>query len=318
MSSPDVSVVICTYDRPAGLIETLRSVQGQTNALGLTIEIVVIDNHPSQNGRAAAQAATGPFPTRVVTELTRNMSTLRNRGFAKATAPLAALIDDDEVAAPDWLDQLVGALRATGAAIAVGPRLARFETGAPPAYDPQARQFIRDLGLPDRADIPLAWPSGKPRHGLGTGNSLFDLAACFGDGEPAMREAFGDAGGEDFELFMRLYRRGRRLVWAAGAIVTETVAAHRTAPAYRFVRTRREAQHYVSIYLDGAARPRLTAAELWLKGLAQTAVGAAWSAVTFEFGSNRRVAGRMMLANGLGKLRWMRPIGYIPEAKFKR
>jgi hypothetical protein len=117
---------------------------------------------------------------------------------------------------------------------------------------------------------------------------------------------------------MRLYRRGRRLVWAAGAIVTETVAAHRTAPAYRFVRTRREAQHYVSIYLDGAARPRLTAAELWLKGLAQTAVGAAWSAVTFEFGSNRRVAGRMMLANGLGKLRWMRPIGYIPEAKFKR
>jgi glycosyltransferase involved in cell wall biosynthesis len=124
VSSPDVSVVICTYDRPAGLIETLRSVQGQTNALGLTIEIVVIDNHPSQNGRAAAQAATGPFPTRVVTELTRNMSTLRNRGFAKATAPLAALIDDDEVAAPDWLDQLVGALRATGAAIAVGPRRA--------------------------------------------------------------------------------------------------------------------------------------------------------------------------------------------------
>ena len=41
--SLDCSIVIATYDRPAALAETLRSCQAQTNALGLTGEIV---DHP--------------------------------------------------------------------------------------------------------------------------------------------------------------------------------------------------------------------------------------------------------------------------------
>ena len=311
----DCSIVIATYDRPEGLAETLASCLAQTNALGLTGEIVVIDNHPSQSGKAVAQAAAGalPWPVRHVTELTRNMSTLRNRGFAEARGALLAFIDDDETAAPDWLDQLVGALRAADADIAVGPRLARFSAGSPPAYDPTGGQFVRDLHLPDGALVELTAASGKPRYGLGTGNSLFDTARCFAGGEPAMREAFGDAGGEDAELFVRLHRRGRRIVWAAKAFVTETVPAHRTSVAYRLTRTLREAQHYVSIYRDGAKRPRLTALELWAKGFAQVAAGGLWAALTLEFLSNQRLSARILIANGLGKLRWTRPVGYINE-----
>lgn len=310
----DLSIVVCTYDRPPSLDATLRSCLAQTNALGLSIEIVVVDNHPSGNGRPVVEALAGgaSWPVRYVTELTRNMSTLRNRGFAEARGPLVAFIDDDEVAEPVWLDQLVGALRATDADIAVGPRLAVF-AGEAPSYDPTGSQFVRDLGLPDRALIPLTAPSGKPRYGLGTGNSLFDASRCFPHGEPAMREAFGDAGGEDAELFVRLYGQGRRIVWAAKAVVTETVAPHRTAVTYRLIRVRREAQHYVSIYLDATPRPRLTWAKLMAKGLAQTIVGFAFSAVTFEFGSRRRLAGRVLMEHGLGKLLWKRAVGYIAE-----
>jgi succinoglycan biosynthesis protein ExoM len=312
----DVSIVIATYDRPEGLAATLSSCLAQTNALGLTGEIVVIDNHPSQSGKPVAEAAAGAlaWPIRHVAELTRNMSVLRNRGFNEARGALLAFIDDDEVAAPDWLDQLVGTLRAAEAAIAVGPRLARFLAGAPPAYDPTGAQFMRDLHLPDGALVDLTAPSGKPNYGLGTGNSLFDLGKCFGDGEPAMREAFGDAGGEDAELFVRLHRRGRRIVWAAHAFVTETVPPHRTAVPYRLTRTLREAQHYVAIYRDGAKRPRLTTAELWTKGAAQIVVGGLWAGLTLEFLSNRRLSARILIANGLGKMRWTNPIGYINES----
>jgi glycosyltransferase involved in cell wall biosynthesis len=310
----DLTVVIATYDRPAGLAATLASCLAQTNALGLKAEILVLDNHPSQNGRAVVEAlAPHPWPVRHLTELTRNMSLLRNRGFGEARAPLVAFIDDDEVAAPDWLDRLVGALREAGAAIAVGPRRAVFAAGAPPAYDPAGAQFVRDLGLPDGADVELTAPSGKPRYGLGTGNSLFHLERCFGDGEPAMRERFGDAGGEDSELFIRLHRKGRRIVWAAKAVVTETVTAHRTEIGYRLTRTLREAQHYVSIYRDGARRPRLTAIELWLKGVVQIVFGGLVTVATFEFASSRRLTGRLLIANGLGKLTWVRPVGYIQE-----
>ena len=313
--SMDCSIVIATYDRPGGLAETLASCLNQTNALGLTGEIVVLDNHPSQSGGPVAEAAAGalPWPIRHVTELTRNMSTLRNRGFSEARGRMLAFIDDDEVAAPDWLDQLVGALRRADADIAVGPRLARFVAGAPPAYDPSGAQFVRDLKLADGALVALTAPSGKPNYGLGTGNSLFDLARCFGDGEPAMREAFGDAGGEDAELFVRLHRKGRRIVWAARAFVTETVPTQRTAVQYRLTRTLREAQHYVSIYRDGARRPKLTALELWAKGLLQIAAGGLWALVTLEYLSDERLSGRLLISNGLGKITWANPVGYINE-----
>lgn len=310
----DLSIAICTYDRPEGLAATLRSCLGQANALGLAIEIVVIDNHPSGSALAVVEAmAPGAvFPLRYVTELTRNMSTLRNRGFSESRGALVAMIDDDEVAAPDWLDQLVGALRAADADIAVGPRLATFQDG-PPAYDPTGAHFVRDLHLPDGALIPLTKPSGKPRYGLGTGNSLFDVTRCFPGGEAAMREAFGDAGGEDAELFVRLHRQGRRIVWAGKAFVTEAVAPHRTEVAYRLIRVRRETQHYVTIYLDGARQPGLAWATLMAKGLLQLAAGALLAAVTFEFGSRRRLAGRLLMEHGLGKLMWRRAVGYIAE-----
>lgn len=313
----DLTLAILTYDRPLGLAATLRSCMAQTNGLGLSIEIVVIDNHPDGGGRAVVEAvqAGSPWPIRYVSDLTRNMATLRNRGFTEARGRWLAVIDDDETAAEDWTDVLVEALQKTGADIAVGPRFAVFEAGAPPAYDPEGRQFVRDLNLPDLAEIELTERSGRPRYGLGTGNSIFDMRRCFPDGEAAMREAFGDAGGEDAELFVRLHRQGRRIVWAARARVTETVSRNRTEIPYRLVRTRRETQHYVSIYIDGATHPMLARMELVAKGLIQIAVGGALTLLTLEQGSVTRLRWRTLVAHGLGKLTWHRPVGFIDETK---
>lgn len=314
-ASPDLTLAILTYDRPAGLEATLRSCLAQQNRLNLSIEIVVVDNHPSGSGRAVVEAmsADSAWPIRYVSDLTRNMATLRNRGFAEARGRWLAVIDDDETAADDWTDALVGALQATDADIAVGPRFAVFEAGAPPAYDPEGRQFVRDLNLPDLAEVELTGPSGRPRYGLGTGNSIFDMARCFPNGEAAMREAFGDAGGEDAELFVRLHRQGRRIIWAARARVTEVVSRNRTEVPYRLIRTRRETQHYVSIYVDGAANPALARVELFAKGLIQTVVGGVMVLLTLEWRSERRLRWRILLEHGLGKLTWRQPVGFIDE-----
>lgn len=314
-ATPDLSIVVATYDRPQHLALTLRSCLEQRNALGLTLELVVIDNHPTGSGRAVCEALAGEavFPIRYVTDLTRNMATLRNRGFAEAQGHWLAFIDDDEVADPDWSDALVGAARATDADMVVGPRLAVFEGGAAPAYDPTGSQFTRDLHLPDLAEIVLTAPDGKPRYGLGTGNSLFNLARCYVPGHGPMRESFGDAGGEDAELFVRLHRTGRRIVWTTGALVTETVPIHRTLPPYRLIRTVRETQHYVSIYLDGAKNPRLAGAVLMAKGIAQICAGNLLALATWEFCSKTRLKGRLLVAHGRGKLRWRKSVGYITE-----
>lgn len=318
MSQADVSIVVATYDRPLLLAETLSSVIGQQNTLELEREIVVIDNHPSENGREVVEdlASRSAIPLHYVPDPVRNMSALRNRGFAESRGRWVAFIDDDEVADHDWLDELISAARDTNAQIAVGPRLAKFAVGRAPDYDPTGSQFARDLHLPDRSLIELTAPDGKPRYGLGTGNSLFDVPACFPDRAAPMRLEFGDAGGEDAELFVRLHRQGRKIVWAAKACVTETVPAHRTTAAYRLIRTRRETQHYVSIYLDAARRPALVWASLTAKGLAQLVVGFAIAVATGEFGSETQLTGRLLMAHGLGKLTWRRPVGYIVEPKF--
>ena len=315
MSSVDVSIVIATYNRPAQLAQTLWSCLGQSNRLGQAIEIVVIDNHPSGNGRVVAEQmdASSPYPIRYLADPVRNMSALRNRGFAEARGRWVAIIDDDEVADHDWLDELIGAAQAKDADIVVGPRLARFATGRPPAYDPTGADFVRDLGLKDRAVVDLTWPDGKPRYGLGTGNSAFNMMRCFPKGEAPMRLEFGDAGGEDAELFIRLHRSGRKIVWAAKAFVTETVAGHRTQVAYRLIRARREAQHYVAIYLDVTPNPPRVRAMLIAKGMIQVAAGFVLALCTAEFGSETRLKGRLMMAQGLGKLTWTRPVGYISE-----
>ena len=312
----DLTVAILTYDRPAGLAATLASCMGQCNRLGLMIEIVVVDNHPSGSGEAVVQAARAEaaWPIRYIQDLSRNMATLRNRGFAEARGRWLAIIDDDETADAGWTDALIGALQSTDTDIAIGPRLAVFEAGAPPSYDPKGAQFVRDLSLPDLAEIRLTAPSGKPRYGLGTGNSAFDLQRCFPDRQPAMREAFGDAGGEDAELFVRLHRQGRRIIWAARARVTETVSRNRTAVPYRLIRTRRETQHYVSIYVDAARRPGLARLELLAKGLMQLAAGAIMTLVTLEFASDTRLRWRRLMEHGLGKLTWRRPVGFIDES----
>jgi succinoglycan biosynthesis protein ExoM len=309
--APDLSIVVCTYDRPAHLALTLKSCIAQTNALGLSIEIVVVDNHPSGSAASVCEALGAGI--RYIADLTRNMSVLRNRGFAEALGDWLAFIDDDEVADAGWTDALFRVARATDADIVVGPRLAAFETGAPPAWDPTGAAFVRDLKLPDRAEVVLTAPSGKPRHGLGTGNSLFNLARCYVPGHGPMREAFGDAGGEDAELFVRLHRQGRKIYWAADAEVTETVPVHRTTPEYRLLRVRRETQHYVTIYLDAARNRRLTWLTLMAKGVVQAAGGFVLALLTLEFVSRRRLRWRVEMTHGLAKLNWRTPVGYIDE-----
>ena len=318
MSDIEVSIVIATYNRPFLLAETLSSCLGQQNRTGQSREIVVIDNHPSENGRKVAEdlAAHAAMPIRYVADPVRNMSALRNRGFAEARGRWVAFIDDDEIADHDWLDELTAAAYDTGVDIAVGPRLARFVGGKAPAYDPTGSQFARDLHLPDRTVLDLVRPDGKPQYGLGTGNSLFDVARCFADTSTPMRLEFGDAGGEDAELFVRLFQQGRRIVWASKAFVTETVPRHRTSIDYRLLRTRRETQHYVSIYLDATDRPWRARLVITAKGVAQVLLGFGLALVTGEFGSDRRLRGRLLMAHGLGKLTWRKPVGYISEPSF--
>lgn len=99
----DVSVVICTYteSRLDYLTTVIQSLLAQ-NALPQEI-IVVVDHNPALFERVSAQ-----FPEVSVIEnkYEKGLSGARNSGIAAATSPVIAFVDDDAIAAPDWLEKL--------------------------------------------------------------------------------------------------------------------------------------------------------------------------------------------------------------------
>lgn len=99
----DISVVVCAYteNRWDDLLHAVDSLQSQ---ILLPAEIVLsIDHNPVLFERVKAH-----FPDLIVVENCeqRGLSGARNTGIAAATSPIIAFMDEDAVAAPDWLAAL--------------------------------------------------------------------------------------------------------------------------------------------------------------------------------------------------------------------
>jgi glycosyltransferase involved in cell wall biosynthesis len=100
----DVSVVICAYteDRWDDLSAAIESVREQTSP---PLEIIVVaDHNPALRDRIRAEM---PDVVAIENRYTRGLSGARNSGTVEAKGEVIAFLDDDAVAAPDWLDWLV-------------------------------------------------------------------------------------------------------------------------------------------------------------------------------------------------------------------
>jgi glycosyltransferase involved in cell wall biosynthesis/GT2 family glycosyltransferase len=110
-----VSVVINTYNRARELERCLATLQEQTYR---DFEVVVV-NGPSTDdteavlSRFGEKIHVGQTPLRV-------LSVSRNEGIARSSGELIAFIDDDAIAHPCWLEQLVKAFEAPDVGAAGG------------------------------------------------------------------------------------------------------------------------------------------------------------------------------------------------------
>jgi glycosyltransferase involved in cell wall biosynthesis len=107
MTPPDVSAVVCTYDRPELLRRALASLLTQTLAPE-RFEIVVVDNGPDAAVASVVERLgrdVGSPPVVVVRESSVGSGHARNAGVAASQGRYVAFIDDDATAAPDWLQQ---------------------------------------------------------------------------------------------------------------------------------------------------------------------------------------------------------------------
>jgi len=100
-SIPVASVIVPCHNSAGPLRETLESARAQSVR---DIEIIVIDDGSSDNTLEVARAAATEDPRIVVVaQANSGVSATRNRGVAMARADIVALLDSDDLWAPDHL-----------------------------------------------------------------------------------------------------------------------------------------------------------------------------------------------------------------------
>ncbi len=313
MSTPEVSVVICTHSRLALLQEAVDSCLRDATRRGLDFEIVVSDNSPDGHARGYVAALTSAR-VRWVPSRPSNISVARNAGIGAARADIVAFLDDDLVVSEGWLDELVDTLRDGDYDAVMGPVVPAFETGRPPAWDPTAGRFTRVLDAPNGTRVFVAGPQRTRELTVSTASSAWRAATCFADPEP-FSPSFGTSGGEDFELMWRLERAGRRFGWAAEAVVTETIPASRTEVSYQALRALTGGQVYVALVAGNSERPPVAVLDQMTRGLLQLVgavlmllPGAVLAAATLGRRQSFLVDKVLLAAAALGKLTWFRKV----------
>jgi glycosyltransferase involved in cell wall biosynthesis len=114
-----VSAVVCTYtlERWHDLLAAIKSLQQQTYC-NLEI-IVVVDHNPDLLDRLREHLA-GSGVKVVENQAVKGLSGSKNCGIAAARGEIVAFLDDDAVAAPDWLERMVELYRDDSGVMAVG------------------------------------------------------------------------------------------------------------------------------------------------------------------------------------------------------
>jgi succinoglycan biosynthesis protein ExoM len=222
-----LAICICTFNRPEGLRRLLEGLDGQIfSATAIPqILLIVVDNSPNGDAKQACESGQRTWPLRYLHEPQPGISYARNRALAAVPkeADFIAMIDDDEVPEPDWLDQLLLAQTRSGADIIVGCTSPSF-----PATTPH---WIAATGFFCKPQNPETLRELDPDPPAATCNVLMHAKLII---EPGIRFAHELAlsGGEDKLLFQSLKLGGYRFAWCGAAHATEFIPAERANFAY--------------------------------------------------------------------------------------
>jgi GT2 family glycosyltransferase len=217
----DVTVVVCTYNRAGLLRDTLTSLMALETAGRFRYEILVVDNASTDETPAVVAAAEkrSPVPLRGVREARPGVACARNRGVREARGEWVAFFDDDQVADPHWLAELLAMTRERGARCVGGANRLRLPGGRPDDELHPACRALLGGGVSPPAPRRYTRKSAPGAGNLLVQRRVFDEVGLFDEG---LRDA-----GEDGDLYRRM--------WAAGVPAWQTPRAvmYHVIPAYR-------------------------------------------------------------------------------------
>ena len=233
--APQVSVIVCTYNRAESLRDTLRALQAQMVSDGLAFEVVVVDNNSRDHTPAVVEACAHGRgrPIRYIFEPVQGLSHARNRGIREARGELLAFTDDDVVPDADWVEALWQAAERFQAD-AVGGRILPLWAKEPPAWLAGQQPLLESLALLDGGPEPVM-------NGIHTAYRIYGANMAFRKAIfseiGAFRTDLGVVGskqmrGDETDFLVRAHHAGKRLLYAPQAVVHHKVPAERMRLGY--------------------------------------------------------------------------------------
>lgn len=227
----DLSVVISTYNRAGVLVRALESLCSQ-DVDPSRYEIVVVDNNSSDHTQEVIRSFAARSPEVLsVFEPRQGVSYGRNAGILTASAPVIAFTDDDIRVPPNWASTILRVLAEHPEASCVGGRVLPNWTQPLPPW--LTHEHWGPLALLDYGEAPLYVDAARRLCLIGANvafrREVFDEIGTFSSDVQTIRR---EAGTEDHELLLRLWRRGRRGLYCPSLVAIADIAAERMRRGY--------------------------------------------------------------------------------------
>jgi succinoglycan biosynthesis protein ExoM len=192
------------------------------------LSVVIVDNEGSEQAKRVCDRfrCAADIPIRYVHEPMRGISYARNRCLDEVAADcdFIAMVDDDEIPNPDWIEQLLEAQEDSGADVVEGRVVPVFPEGAP-NWIVRGRYFgwhhdLNDAHGPEQQVYPEVEEAR-------TNNVLIRRAVLCALGL-RFDPRFALSGGGDIVFFRAIHAAGYRIVYAQDACVRDMIPRERT------------------------------------------------------------------------------------------
>ena len=221
-SDVEIAVSLPTFRRPEHLLKTLQSIEKQVTKRNFVC--IVMENDPESGAGAKVAARFFKNSTLrgiVINANRRGNCSAYNAGWFTALDTFKNLrwimvIDDDEVACPDWVEKMTAAAENLGVDMVGGPVHPLFEGNADPKW---SQHPVFQPAHQSSGNVPIIY---------GTGNVLISAKVFRHMGYPYLEEKFNFLGGGDSDFYSRCQREGYTFGWEKDAPVVETIPERRT------------------------------------------------------------------------------------------
>ena len=230
-----LSIVICSYNRASYIGDALTSLYEQSSGLD-AFEAIVVDNNSTDNTAEVYDAwrAAHPLGNFVyTTEKQQGASFARNTGAAVAKGSWLCFMDDDAVATPDYVKNIIHHIQDQPFIVGFGGRIIPKYIPAEPNW---MSYYVSSLvGNFDYAPTACAFENGKYplESNMIVKKEVYDAIGGFNTALPGVVGTLR-IGGEGKELFFKIMALGHTIYYDPSICVHHVVEVKKLTSEYMY------------------------------------------------------------------------------------